>query len=306
MVIAMAMPPLHAFRVFETVARLGHVGAAAAELHVTPGAVSQQIRALQSALAVDLFRKQGRQLVLTASGLALQQAVARGINEIAEGVRLIALTRHDQSPTQTLTLATDSMLGSSWLMPRLLAYLSANSQIRLRVIGVDDFAQVDWRRTDFAILYGTPPAEGFWWRTLHSPNLIPVCCPQLLRGPHGLKQPADLIHHRLLHEDDGTQWRRWLLEARVPYPGDADMHLENVGMALQAARDGHGVALSAEIISARDFDEGRLVQPFSLKVPAALKFYCICNEETRKNPAVGGVIDWLFEQAALTEPLLAS
>lgn len=143
-----------------------------------------------------------------------------------------------------------------------------------------------------------------WHTQLGSPgvqslHMFPVCCPQLLRGPHALKQPSALIHHRLLHEDDGTQWRRWLLEARLPYPGDADVHLVDFGIALQAARDGYGVALSDEINSSRDLDEGRLVQPFTLKVPTRMDYFCICNEESRSISEVALLIDWLIEQARL-------
>ncbi|HHH9444638.1 TPA: LysR substrate-binding domain-containing protein [Pseudomonas aeruginosa] len=295
----MPLPPLHAFRVFECVARLGHVGAAAAELHVTAGAVSQQIRALQSSLGVDLFYKQGRQLVLTERGLALQRSVARGIGEITEGVRQISDAHFQEPAAKVLTISTEPIFGATWLMPKLFAFRAQHPHLHLRVISADGIEEVDWRRADIAVLYDAPNWEGFWWRPLKSLHMFPVCCPQLLRGPHALKQPSDLIHHRLLHEDDGTQWRRWLLEARLPYPGDADVHLEDFGIALQAARDGYGVALSDEINSSRDLDEGRLVQPFALKVPTGMDYFCICNEESRSIPEVALLIDWLIEQARL-------
>jgi LysR family glycine cleavage system transcriptional activator len=295
----MSLPPLHAFRVFECVARLAHVGAAAAELHVTAGAVSQQIRALQSALGIDLFYKQGRQLVLTERGLALQRSVARGIGEITQGVRQISEAHFQEPAAKVLTISTEPVFGASWLMPKLFAFRAEHPHIQLRVITADDIAEVDWRRADIAVLYDAPKWEGFWWRPLQVLHMFPVCCPQLLRGPHALRQPSDLMHQRLLHEDDGTQWRRWLLEARMPYPGDADVHLEDLGIALQAARDGYGVALSDEINSSRDLSEGRLVQPFALKVPTGMDYFCICNEESRAVPEIVLLIDWLIEQAKI-------
>ncbi|MBO9552317.1 LysR substrate-binding domain-containing protein [Pseudomonas sp.] len=293
----MALPPLHAFRVFECVARLGHVGAAAAELHVTTGAVSQQIRSLQSSLGVELFHKQGRHLVLTERGLALQRAVAQGLREITEGVRQACDVAFHSPAVTILTLSTEPVFGATWLIPKLFAFRTLYPHIRLRVITADHMSAVDWRRADIAVLYDAPNWEGFWWRPLQVLHMFPVCCPQLLRGPHALRQPSDLMHHRLLHEDDGSQWRHWLREARLPYPGDADVHLEDFGIALQAARDGYGVALSDEINSARDLDEGRLVQPFELKVPTGMDYFCICNEETRLRPDVALLINWLIEQA---------
>ena len=297
----MPLPPLHAFRVFECVARLGHVGAAAAELHVTPGAVSQQIRMLQSTLGIDLFCKQGRHLVLTQSGLALQRSVSRGIQEITEGVRLISQDHFKVPPAKVLTISTEPIFGASWLMPRLFAFRAKHPHIKLRVISADGLDLVDWRRADIAVLYDAPIWEGFWWRPLQPLHMFPVCCPQLLRGQYALRQPSDLRHYRLLHEDDGSQWRRWLLEAGLPYPGDADVHIEDLGIALQAARDGYGVALSDEINSSRDLEEGRLVQPFAMKVPAGMDYYCVCNEESRGVPEIVLLIDWLLEQAKPTQ-----
>ncbi|PPA02206.1 LysR family transcriptional regulator, partial [Pseudomonas sp. MWU12-2312b] len=251
----MSIPPLHGFLVFETVARLGNLSAAAAQLHVTVGAVSLQIRSLQTALGAELFQKQGRRLVLTECGLVLQQAVARGIGEISEGVRLVAEYDKKALAPITLTLSIDPVFGSAWLLSKLFEFQAQHTHVHLRVLSASRFDEVDWRKTDLAFLYDTPPWAGFWWRRLHSLNTFPVCSPRLARGIKAIRQPSDLIHHRLLHEDDGTQWRSWLLEANLAYPGQADVHLEDFGLALQAARDGYGVALSDEISSARDLDE---------------------------------------------------
>jgi LysR family glycine cleavage system transcriptional activator len=107
-----------------------------------------------------------------------------------------------------------------------------------------------------------------------------------------------VVAHRLLHEDDGSEWRRWLAQARVAYhPGDQDISFNDFGMILQAARDGQGVALVDDVISSRDLDEGRLVQPLSLNVPASKNYHCICTEENLSNPAIGSLVDWLVEQS---------
>ena len=83
----------------------------------------------------------------------------------------------------------------------------------------------------------------------------------------------------------------------MPYPGGADVHFEDLGISLQAARDGYGVALSDGINSFRDLEEGRLVQPFSMTVPAGMDYYCVCNEESRGVSEIVLLIDWLLEQA---------
>ncbi|MFT4133968.1 LysR substrate-binding domain-containing protein [Labrys sp. (in: a-proteobacteria)] len=294
------LPPLHAFKVFEVVARLGHVGAAAAELHVTPGAVSQQLRSLQLHLGMDLFAKVGRRLVLTEAGLTLQQSVGVAMAEIGEGVRNLSAQRIDRRAEVVVNLCIPPVLGTTWLAPRLFAFMADHRHLRLNVATGVEFHAIDWRRSDVAIVYGNPPWPGFWWRMLHGVYLMPVCSPQLLRGPHAIRHPADVLHYRLLHEDDGSEWRRWLAQARVKYPGAADIYFGDFALILQAARDGHGVALVDDVISARDLDEGRLVQPLTQRVPAAKNYHCICSEETLAKPEIGALVDWLIDQASRT------
>lgn len=295
----MPIPALNNLRVFESVARLGHMGAAAAELHITPGAVSQQIKSLQSSLGVQLFNRQGRHLVLTPAGLSLHRSVAKGMEEISEGLRHAISQSQQALPTTTLTISTEPVFGASWLLPRLFAFKAAHPHIRLRIIEASHASEVDWRRADVALLYAAPPWEGLWWRPLRNLHMFPVCSPRLLQGRNALRQPYDLVHQRLLHEDDGTLWRRWLLEARVPYPGDSDLQIESFSMALQAACDGYGVALSDEFNSRRDLDQGLLVRPFALAVPAGLGYFCLCPEEQRHVPDVVCLIDWLIDSASL-------
>lgn len=294
----MALPPLHAFRVFESVARLGNVSAAAAELHVTPGAVSQQIRALQTALGVDLFQKRGRQLALTPSGSQLQRSVASAMDAIQTGVRQLSSQRYDEASRRTLTISIPQVHGVAWLATRLFTFMADSPNFQLKVVTSSHFQGVDWRKTDVAIVYGMPPWPGFWWRLLHGIQMTPVCSPQLLRGPNAIRHPSDLAYHRLLHEDDGSQWRRWQAEAGIAYTGEADVYFDDFGIVLQAARDGFGVALSDEVVSARDLDEGRLVQPLQLSVPALHNYYCICADSKRETAEVDYFINWLIEEAA--------
>jgi LysR family transcriptional regulator, glycine cleavage system transcriptional activator len=292
--------PLHAFRVFEAVARLGHVGAAAAELHITPGAVSQQIRNVQRTLGIELFEKRGRRLALTEKGAMLQRSVATAMQGITEGVRQIQVDSQAAPIQTTLTISIPLNFGISWLATRLFAFMVANKHLKLHVLTTRPQNSVDWRRADVAVVYGNPPWPGFWSRMLHDVNITPVCSPQLLRGPHAIRTPADIAHHRLLHEDDGEQWRQWLLAAGVPYPGDTDVYFDDFGIVLQAARDGFGVALSDETTSSRDLDEGRLVQPIPFGIRSARDYHCLCREESLANPQIVGFIEWLVSQTGIS------
>jgi len=290
-------PPLHSLKVFESVARLGHLGAASAELHITIGAVSHQIKSLQDHLGIALFEKKGRRLALTENGMMLQRSVSKAMADIGEGIRDVLAGEAGRKQETVLRLSLPPVLSATWLTPRIFSFLSDNRHIRLRIEFSIDFPGIDWRRTDLAIVYGNPPWPGFWSRMLHGIKLTPVCSPQLLRGPNAIRIPSDVVAHRLLHEDDGSEWRRWLAQARVAYPGDPDIWFRDFGMILQAARDGQGVALVDDVISSRDLDEGRLVQPLFLSIPAAQNYHCICTEESLSNPAIGLLVDWLVEQS---------
>ena len=293
----MAVPSLHSLRAFESVSRLGNIAAAAAELHVTPGAISQQLRALQLSLGIDLFRKSGRRLVLTERGATLQKSVGMAMHQIAESIRDISANAYATTARAELRVSAPSVFGTTWLAARIFQFLDANQDIRMQMLTAVAFEDLDWRKVDVAIVYGSPPWPGFSWQLLHNMHAAPVCSPQLLRGPHGIREPRDVLHHRLLHEDDGSQWRQWLMQARVPHTVQSDIYFDNFAMVLQAARDGHGVALTNDIISFRDLDEGRLVQPLTLFTPAARNYYCICHEEGLANPVIGRFVDWLVDQA---------
>lgn len=293
----MALPPLNSFRVFESVARLGSLSAAAVELHVTSGAISQQVKALQESLGVELFSKRGRQLVLTERGKALQKSVANAMGEIEGAVQLLQDPSIDPDQITEVTLSIPPVHGVTWLATHLFTYMEANKHIKLNVITAASFTDVDWRRADVAVVYGVPPWSGFWWRLLHGIRMTPVCSPQLLRGPNGIRSIADLAKHRLLHEDDGSQWKQWLAEARLSRSDPSDMYFDDFGMVLQAARDGFGVALSDEVVSSRDLDDGRLIQPLTLTVPALHNYYCLCAEGKRERPEVNNLIEWLYSAA---------
>ncbi|WP_434577180.1 LysR family transcriptional regulator [Pseudomonas sp. Z1-6] len=177
---------MRSFKVFESVARLGSLAAAAVELHVTVGAVSQQVKALQASLGVELFEKRGRQLVLTSNGRQLQKRVANAMDEISDAVDALRSGSTDEPVQVEITLSIPPAEGVDWLTTPLLRFMEASRSVRVSVITAAGMPQVDWRRADVAVVYGTPPWSGLWWRLLHGIRMTPVCSPQYLRGLRGL------------------------------------------------------------------------------------------------------------------------
>ena len=158
-----------------------------------------------------------------------------------------------------------------------------------------DFARED---VDVAIRYGRGQYPGLRVDRLMTEDIMPVCSPALITGPQPLKEPADLKHHTLLHDEGHGEWRTWLLAAGVenvdPTRGTVFM---DSGMLIEAAATGQGVALARGALAADDLASGRLVRPFEINVPAEYAYYVVCPEATADQPKVAAFRDWLLKEA---------
>lgn len=278
-------------RAFEAVSRLGHVRSAAAELHLTPGAVSHQIRTLEEQLGLELFLRERRRLVLTQQGQEFRVTVAGMLRDLDRGLDALLPSRSVERPRK-LTVSTPSGLGHIWLAPRLLEL--ANQ------LGIDGFEtrigremkDVDWRRVDLAVVYDDPPWPGFHWEALPDLRLSPLCSPALA-GSLPLRRPRDLTRHRLLHEDDGAEWRRWLAAARTdPPPRNACFN--RLSMAFNAALTGQGVALVSDFLARKYIETGQLLRPFAITIPAAKRYHVVVAESRRGEPLLARALELIF------------
>lgn len=138
----MALPPLHSFKVFESVARLGSLAGAAVELHVTTGAISQQLKALQSSLGVELFAKQGRQLILTPSGRQLHSRIAVAMREISDAVGELRIGSGQEQECVEITFSTPPAEGTEWLVSPLLRFMDESRSVRVTVITAPNMAEL--------------------------------------------------------------------------------------------------------------------------------------------------------------------
>jgi LysR family glycine cleavage system transcriptional activator len=150
-----------------------------------------------------------------------------------------------------------------------------------------------------AVRHGDGTAPGLDITRLYTEELVPVCSPRLLRGPHPLRQPGDLTHHTLLHLDHRGDWTKWLDAAGVE---GADLSrgpvLNQASMGIDAAVDGQGVVLARTGLAAWDLIAGRLVRPFSLALPVPYAYWIVCPMATAKLPKIVTFRDWLVAEAA--------
>ena len=290
------LPPLNSLRAFEAAARHLSFTRAADELHVTPAAISPQIKALEEHLGVPLFRRLNRAVMLTDAG----QACLPGLSEAFDRMAAVLERLRVQDCGGPLTVSTSPAFAAKWLVPRLERFQERCPEIDVRVsaaMRLADFARED---VDVAIRYGPGRYPGLLAELLLTNEVVPVCAPALLEGPRPLRAPQDLCHHTLLHDDTSTSdgaypnWAMWLRAAGVEgVDASRGPRFDYPGLVLDAAAAGHGVALALSTIVAADIVAGRLVKPFAVGVPTPFAYYVVCPEATAGRPKVEAFRRWL-------------
>jgi LysR family glycine cleavage system transcriptional activator len=302
----MRLPPLNALRAFEAAARHLSFAEAAAELHVTPAAISHQIKALEDDLGIKLFRRLNRAVRLTDAGQACLPGLRDGFERIAEAV---ARARQGES-LGVLTVTSSPAIAAKWLVPRLERFRERHPTIDLRIdasMRLVDFARED---VHVGLRYGGGNYPGLHAELLLRSEVFPVCAPALLKGKHPLRQPEDLRHHTLIHDEtipidpQSPDWAMWLRAAGVTdIDATRGLHFNQAALALDAAIDGRGVTLTRDVFAAADLAAGRLVRPFGAAMPASFAIYVVVPPALVTAPKVKAFRDWLFEEAAATSAL---
>ncbi|UDM52853.1 transcriptional regulator GcvA [Cupriavidus sp. MP-37] len=290
------LPPLNALRAFEAAARHLSITVAAEELHVTPGAVSRQIRALEQGLGVQLLHRGHRQISLTRTGEDYYRAVTRAMDDLREATRRLS----KRARRRQLKVRAYTTFAMRWLIPRLSSFHAANPGIEVLLTASLD--PVDFRREDIdgAIRLGDGKWHGVNAFRLVSNILLPVCSPALLDAGPKVKRAADLQHQTLLHSiarpDD---WSHWLKAARADKAVDArsGMTFQSSAMAYAAAVEGQGFAMAQRFLVAADLDAGRLVAPFRQTVDMGdFTYYLLTPAERKESPSMAVFRQWLLAQ----------
>jgi LysR family glycine cleavage system transcriptional activator len=298
-----SLPPLNALRSFDAAARHQSFTRAADELCVTQGAVSHQVKALETELGLQLFKRERNGLLITDAGRDYL-AVVRDIFDRLE-LATDRLLQRQRSGTITVTTSPD--FAAKWLVGRLGRFAEAYPDIELKLAALMhrvDFAREDM---DLAIRHG----DGQWPEldavNLSAEELFPVCSPSLMTSRGGLHKPEDVLKFPLLHLDDRRDWSRWLEAAG--HSGEGLLHgpiLNHASMLIDAAIDAQGIALARTMLAANDLITGRLVRPFQAAIPLRNTYWIVCPKATRSLPKIVAFRDWLLEEVTADRQRLAS
>ena len=293
------LPPLTALRAFVVTARHLTFTRAAAELHVTPAAVGQQIRLLEEHMGVVLFDRQRGALALTAAGRDLAPGLTEAFHLLADTIARV-LRPQEETPVR---ISVPPSFASRWLVPRLDRLSALAPELRLLVDASTRLADFGTEAVDCVIRYGAGVYPGLAAERLFDEAVVPVCAPDFAAA-HRLGQgPARLAGVPLLHEDGPERdascpdWGTWLrahgLSPRLARDG---IRLGQSSLVLEAAAAGQGIGLGKLRLAEADLAAGRLVVPFGTPWPVAFSYHFVAPPEKMRLPGVVQVRDWLRAQ----------
>ncbi|WP_088342849.1 MULTISPECIES: transcriptional regulator GcvA [Rhodomicrobium] len=289
------LPPLNPLRAFEAAGRLQSIRRAAEELSVTPGAISRQVRSLETHLGIRLFRRAPREIVLTNEGEHYLAAITQHLDGIREATEKLTGRR----ARDVLRVRAYTTFAMKWLIPRLGSFHAANQTTEVRLTTSNETVDFGRESVDGAIRLGDGNWPGVETDRLLPNELVPLCTPAFQRA-HGLTSVNDLAKVVLLHSivrmDD---WRYWLRAAGAPhidaYAGDK---YASSTLAYQAVLQGLGIMMAQKAFFLDDLREGRLIQPFGPALDrGSFTYYFIFPKDRLRNPAFRRFRAWLIEQA---------
>jgi LysR family transcriptional regulator, glycine cleavage system transcriptional activator len=285
---ARRLPPLSSLRPFEAAARLESFSRAAEELHLTHGAVSRQVRALEDHVGAALFSRHGKRVALTAAGRTFAERVRNALEEIARAAEALGSARRERR----LTVSVLPSFASRWLMPRLIRFMEAHPRIEVNVLTSNTLADFGTDEVDIAIRFGRGPWPLLGCEEFLDDEYFPVASPRMNRGKLP-KAPKDLLGVRLIREDR-DYWQRWFEAAGValdaPLEGPS---FNDATYSLQAAARGEGVALARRSIVGEDLERGTLKRLFRIAVPSHESYWFVSPRHLVDAPRVKAFRDWV-------------
>lgn len=258
-------PSIDGLRAFDAAARLGTFERAADELHVTASAVSKRVATVEDLIGAPLLLRQGKQLALTATGREYLEQVRTALGLLA------AMPQHRRAAQRVrrLRVTCPPTFARQVLVPHLASFTDAHPEVELEVVLSIPFldlhpgdADVEVRSSD------TPQAT-----PLMDDIVLPMAAPALLARLPPLHQPADLVHAPLLRTPI-EPWAPWFQAAGLAWPEPASGHkLVDLGLTLEAAASGQGVALGRPSLAQAWLLTGALVPLFPVHIPARQRYH---------------------------------
>jgi DNA-binding transcriptional LysR family regulator len=281
---------LSGLRAVEAAGRLGTLAAAAAELGVTAGALSQRLQKAESALGCSLFQRTSKGLVLSAAGAKIMPRLTRGMADLAAAVALA-----DSSHDNCLTVSVAPLFASRWLVWRLRKFNELYPHIRIRIEPNVGLVNPDYDDIDACVRVGCGGWSHVSEELLFDQRVFPVCSAEIAVQ---LKHPQDLANVPIIRENDMLQgWDVWLrsFDLAPDILGEGPTYAEG-SLCLDAAMTGQGVYMAWETLACDALDAGRIAAPFDTRIKTGASYWFITGRDTSRKKNVLQFRSWLREE----------
>ena len=288
------LPPLNALRAFEATARHLSVKNAAQELCVTPGAVSQMLKALELHLGTKLFQRVNRGIFLTDAGQGYLPPIRNAFRQITEASRRVAIS----ADTGVLTVSVTPFFATAWLVPRLKSFQDTHPDIDLQVVSSN--ALVDFARdgVDVAVRHGLGRYPGLRSDRVVAVEVVPVASPTLI-ARHGTPASAgDLVRWPHVHDAERKGWHLWFQAQGIDEIGSPrGPAFDDSSLLLQAVLAGQGAGLLPAAMVALDLAQGRLVKLANVTLLEAFAYYLVYPEDSHERSKIAAFRTWILNAA---------
>ena len=293
MAVLRRLPNLAALRAFEAAARHQNFTRAAQEIHLTHGAISHQVRALEEELGVQLFTRNGKRLAVTPEGERFAAVLRKSLDEIADA----AAALRSASDHQRLTVSSIPSIAARWLAPRLGRFIDLYPNIELMLQSSSYLQDLTRDAIDVGIRFGTGHYPGLVVEKLMGDYYYAAASPKF-NGGMLPATPAELAQMNLLRSDEA--WAPWFAAANLDLPEPAGgLRFQDSSMLVRSAVNGDGIGLVRHVVAAREVETGELTRLFDICVKSDLSYYFACTTSASQKPQVIAFRNWLLSEIAI-------
>jgi len=285
--------PLRAIRTFEAFAQHGTIGQAAAELAITPSAVSHQLAALEQFLKTSLTQRRGRSLQLTEEGRNYYRAIHAALSMLRNATNDV----REKSARRQIVIGVMPLFATGWLNHRIGEFLRLNPDLDINVRYAHYQSYLS-DMADLSIRFGGGEWRGYRSMRVLAGAMVPVAAPSLMQRFEDVRTHADLLHCPLVHDGNRSYWSSWFAQAGIEPATSAGslsgMTFEDGLLTTSAVTSGLGVGLLRKALIEHELSSGTLVQLFDTALDTGEDYYlCVREEEDLPEP-VERVVQWIM------------
>ena len=295
------LPPLNAIRAFDSSAKYENFTKAAAELHVTPSAISRHVTLLESRLGVKLFSRRQRRISLTDKGRSYAAAVKLVFDQLESATRQIS----DRSAERELRIKLLPTVALRWFLPRVVQFQANHPEFMIQVSTTMETVDLVAGEADITVWNGFAPPDDLVSHWLFDEELVPVCAPGYIYPNRGARARKALERKTLLSAFSRPKdWQEWFAGAGLTEPeGVVNLGFQYSFLAYEAAIAGGGIAIAVRELVKQELSQGTLIIPFGPAVRTSRSYFLVSTTSGATRPAVRALLEWAKPGQPVTSPL---